>query len=300
MPSLAGAASAALPRHRRRLGRAPAPGFRRSARAAPGRLKGRPCHAADTPPARSGPWRRAFRDGTAESCLGAETAPGASPAGFAPGWRACCCTDATLSARFPGTHGQVLDGQGKRKTGTPHARSLPTLIRLSANEGSAIMSGSSLRIVVPALLVIVGSVPANLPPAHAADGTIVVQRQVQPRVAYRPSMVPDPHPTVVDTNVSAEVNALANGGQRQYREPRTGRCRLRHRYQRFRDSQHDSPRWRPAGFRQPAGEPGDGPGRRQPRHHPRRGRRRRRRPRRADQRQPQAGPGAAADARGGQ
>ncbi len=73
------------------------------------------------------------------------------------------------------------------------------------------MSGSSLRIVVPALLVIVGSVPANLPPAHAADGTIVVQRQVQPRVAYRPSMVPDPHPTVVDTNVSAEVNALANG-----------------------------------------------------------------------------------------
>ena len=84
MPCLAGAASAALPRHRRRLGRAPAPGFRRSARAAPGRLTGRPCHAADTPPARSGPWRRAFRDGTAESCLGAETAPGASPAGFAP------------------------------------------------------------------------------------------------------------------------------------------------------------------------------------------------------------------------
>ncbi|MBD4432964.1 hypothetical protein GUG90_17660, partial [Xanthomonas citri pv. citri] len=70
------------------------------------------------------------------------------------------------------------------------------------------MSGSSLRIVVPALLVIVGSVPVSLP-AHAADGTIVVQRQVQPRVAYRPSMVPDPHPTVVDTNVSAEVNALA-------------------------------------------------------------------------------------------
>ncbi|MCR3788478.1 hypothetical protein NAG18_25360, partial [Pseudomonas aeruginosa] len=30
------------------------------------------------------PWRRAFRDGAAESCLGAETAPGASPAGFAP------------------------------------------------------------------------------------------------------------------------------------------------------------------------------------------------------------------------
>ena len=39
------------------------------------------------------------------------------------------------------------------------------------------MSGSSLRIVVPALLVIVGSVPVSLP-AHAADGTIVVQRQV--------------------------------------------------------------------------------------------------------------------------
>ena len=50
------------------------------------------------------------------------------------------------------------------------------------------MSGSSLRIVVPALLVIVGSVPVSLP-AHAADGTIVVQRQVQPRVAYRPSMI---------------------------------------------------------------------------------------------------------------
>ncbi|MDF5867457.1 AAA family ATPase [Pseudomonas aeruginosa] len=62
-------------------------GFRRSARAAPGRLKGRPCHASDTPPAQSGPWRRAFRDGAAESCLGAETAPGASPAGLTP-WSA--------------------------------------------------------------------------------------------------------------------------------------------------------------------------------------------------------------------
>ncbi|WP_043301082.1 hypothetical protein [Pseudomonas sp. M47T1] len=44
----------------------------------------------------------------------------------------------------------------------------------------------------------------------AGDGTIVIQRDVQPRVAYRPTMRPDPNPLTVNTNPSSMVNAAVN------------------------------------------------------------------------------------------
>jgi len=47
--------------------------------------------------------------------------------------------------------------------------------------------------------------------AHAAgDGTIVIQREVQPRVAYHPTLRPDPNPVTVNTNVSSMVNGAVN------------------------------------------------------------------------------------------
>lgn len=44
----------------------------------------------------------------------------------------------------------------------------------------------------------------------AGDGTIVIQREVQPRIATRPTMRPDPHPLTVNTNPSSEVNRAVN------------------------------------------------------------------------------------------
>ncbi|WP_277963107.1 hypothetical protein [Pseudomonas sp. RIT-To-2] len=44
----------------------------------------------------------------------------------------------------------------------------------------------------------------------AGDGTIVLQRQVQPRVAYHPTMRPDPNPLTVNTNVSKVVTGAVN------------------------------------------------------------------------------------------
>ena len=48
-------------------------------------------------------------------------------------------------------------------------------------------------------------------PAIAADGIIVLYREVQPRVATHPTDMPDPNPTVVNTNISRDVNNLLNG-----------------------------------------------------------------------------------------
>ncbi|GLU36744.1 hypothetical protein [Pseudomonas sp. NBRC 100443] len=48
---------------------------------------------------------------------------------------------------------------------------------------------------------------AALPPTvQAGDGTIVIQRTVQPRVATRPTMVPDPNPITVNPNISPQIN----------------------------------------------------------------------------------------------
>ena len=43
-------------------------------------------------------------------------------------------------------------------------------------------------------------------PAFAGDGNIVLTREVQPRVATRPLLVPDPHPTVVNVDPHEQVN----------------------------------------------------------------------------------------------
>lgn len=42
----------------------------------------------------------------------------------------------------------------------------------------------------------------------AGDGTIVIHREVQPRVAFRPTMVPDPNPITVNPNVSSQVKSM--------------------------------------------------------------------------------------------
>lgn len=47
---------------------------------------------------------------------------------------------------------------------------------------------------------------AIVPTANAGDGTIVLQRTVQPRVATEPVMVPDQNPITVNPNISAQVN----------------------------------------------------------------------------------------------
>jgi len=43
------------------------------------------------------------------------------------------------------------------------------------------------------------------PVVQAGDGTIVLQRQVQPRVATRPTDIPDPNPITVNPNISDQV-----------------------------------------------------------------------------------------------
>ncbi|MDF3932344.1 hypothetical protein [Pseudomonas citronellolis] len=46
--------------------------------------------------------------------------------------------------------------------------------------------------------------------AEAGDGTIVLNRTVQPRMATTPTMVPDPNPTTVNPNISPQVNRLTS------------------------------------------------------------------------------------------
>lgn len=45
----------------------------------------------------------------------------------------------------------------------------------------------------------------------AGDGSIVIQRELQPRVAFRQTMVPDPNPVAVNPNVSSQVNRQLRG-----------------------------------------------------------------------------------------
>ncbi|UVE19522.1 hypothetical protein NVV93_09185 [Pseudomonas sp. LS44] len=47
--------------------------------------------------------------------------------------------------------------------------------------------------------------------SYAQDGIIVLQRTVQPRVATRPTDIPDPRPTVVNANISQPVNQAVSG-----------------------------------------------------------------------------------------
>ncbi|WP_339513530.1 hypothetical protein [Pseudomonas sp. RL_15y_Pfl2_60] len=48
-------------------------------------------------------------------------------------------------------------------------------------------------------------------PTFAQDGIIVLGRQVQPRLATHPTDIPDPNPTVVNTNISRQVVTTVNG-----------------------------------------------------------------------------------------
>lgn len=47
-------------------------------------------------------------------------------------------------------------------------------------------------------------------PAFSADGIIVINRDVQPRIATRPTLVPDPNPQTVNVNPSATVIRSTN------------------------------------------------------------------------------------------
>lgn len=47
-------------------------------------------------------------------------------------------------------------------------------------------------------------------PAYAADGIIVITRDVQPRVATRPALIPDPNPRTVNANPSSTVIRATN------------------------------------------------------------------------------------------
>ncbi|MDB6142094.1 MAG: hypothetical protein JWP80_1138 [Pseudomonas sp.] len=65
-------------------------------------------------------------------------------------------------------------------------------------------------------LVVIGCVTTtfySLPASAAGDGVIVLERTVQPHVATRPVMRPDPNPTTVNTNVSSRVTGALDSGE---------------------------------------------------------------------------------------
>lgn len=65
-------------------------------------------------------------------------------------------------------------------------------------------------------LVMIGCVSTasiSLPVLAADDGVIVIQRTVQPHVATRPLMRPDPNPTTVNANVSSQVTGALSSGE---------------------------------------------------------------------------------------
>ncbi|MBV2133016.1 hypothetical protein KRX52_09400 [Pseudomonas sp. MAP12] len=47
-------------------------------------------------------------------------------------------------------------------------------------------------------------------PTYSADGIIVITRDVQPRVATRPALIPDPDPRTVNANPSSTVIRATN------------------------------------------------------------------------------------------
>ena len=64
---------------------------------------------------------------------------------------------------------------------------------------------------VPVLTLFALAVAVTLlhtPVLAAGDGSIVIQRELQPRVAFRQTMVPDPHPATVNPNVSPQINRM--------------------------------------------------------------------------------------------
>ncbi|PVZ37327.1 hypothetical protein [Pseudomonas sp. CC120222-01a] len=64
-------------------------------------------------------------------------------------------------------------------------------------------------------LLLVGCALASALPAYADNGIIVITRDVQPRMAIRAPLAPDPYPTTANANPSAQVlkqtNELSDG-----------------------------------------------------------------------------------------
>lgn len=56
-----------------------------------------------------------------------------------------------------------------------------------------------------------GAVLIAVEACAAGDGSIVIQREVQPRVAFRQTLVPDPNPIAVNPNVSSQVSHQLRG-----------------------------------------------------------------------------------------
>ncbi len=73
------------------------------------------------------------------------------------------------------------------------------------------MDRNASRISRPALLamLLLSAMGAAIP-AHSADGIIVITRDVQPRVATRPALLPDPNPRTVNANPSSTVIRATN------------------------------------------------------------------------------------------
>ncbi|WP_256675862.1 hypothetical protein [Pseudomonas sp. R5(2019)] len=53
----------------------------------------------------------------------------------------------------------------------------------------------------------------SLPVQAAGDGLVVLQRDVQPRVATRPSQFPDQNPKSVNTNAAERIKSVTTNGE---------------------------------------------------------------------------------------
>jgi hypothetical protein len=102
------------------------------------------------------------------------------------------------------------------KSGTPSALSLEALIRASVplTEGIAAV-GKSYKGIYRLLLIASALGSTVCLPVQADNGIIIIKRDVQPRNATIPPLVPDPDPTTVNANPSQHIlkqtNELSDG-----------------------------------------------------------------------------------------
>ncbi len=104
----------------------------------------------------------------------------------------------------------------KTKSGTPSALSLVSLIRASVRLTEGIAAVGTLNKSIYSLLLIGCALGSSVSlPVLADNGIIVITRDVQPRMATRPPMIPDPNPTTVNANPSQQIlrqtNELSDG-----------------------------------------------------------------------------------------
>ena len=71
-------------------------------------------------------------------------------------------------------------------------------------------------LISPLLVCLVGLVIclATQFQVQAADGDIIISREVQPRSAVRQELVPDPNPQLVNPNRESQINSSLNAGHR--------------------------------------------------------------------------------------